>query len=376
MRFAVNTRLLLAGRLEGIGRFSHELLRRLVKNHPEVEWIFLFDRHPDPQFIYGPNVTAIVLPPPTRHPLLWWFWMEFRIPRALKKAGADLFFSPDGFASLHTSVPQAVVIHDLNFEHYPHFLPFSVRRYYRRFFPRFAHKARRVITVSHFSAGDISGRYGVDPGKIDVVPNAISEEFRPLGEEEKRLAANEYAGGAPYFVFVGAFNPRKNLVTLLRAFGQFSLNDPDRHKLVLVGAPMFRLAELEAARAALPFPERLVFAGRLDNRRLNHCLGGARGLAFPSVFEGFGIPVVEAFACGVPVLTSSVSSLPEVAGGAALLVDPMDADAIAEGLSRLATDSSLREDLIGKGFERARDFSWDRSAELLWESLLKTLPRA
>ena len=150
LKIAVNTRLLIKNKLEGIGWFSYETLKRITRAHPEHQFYFLFDRPFDESFVFGSNVTPIVIRPQARHPILFYLWFEKSIPRALKKINPDLFMSTDGYLSLSTTTPSLPVIHDLNFEHYPEQLPFLVRKYYKHYFPRFARKAARIATVSEF----------------------------------------------------------------------------------------------------------------------------------------------------------------------------------------------------------------------------------
>src|SRR5690606_35650349 len=211
MRIAVNTRLLLPGKLEGIGWFTHETLSRIVKAHPDHEFIFIFDRPFDRRFIYAENVKGVVLPPPTRHPLLYRFWFGIMLPWKLKKLQAEAFISPDGFLPLRSAIPMLAVIHDLNFEHHPKDLPSAYSRYYRSFFPRFARKADRIATVSEFSRNDIATTYKIPIDRIDVVYNGVSDAFSPLSADEKKTARSEYASGDPYFVCVGSLHPRKNI---------------------------------------------------------------------------------------------------------------------------------------------------------------------
>src|SRR5690606_37185023 len=198
------------GKLEGIGWFAHESLRRIVAAHPEHQFIYFFDRPYAGQFVQGTNVTPVVIPPPTRHPILYRIWFDMMLPRALRKHRADAFLSPDGYLSLRTTVPQLAVIHDLNFEHFPADLPRAYSRYYRTFFPRFARKAARIVTVSEFSKQDIIKTYGIPAGEIDVVYNGIGSVFAPLAEGEQGRARKRLTGGLPYFVCVGSLHPRKN----------------------------------------------------------------------------------------------------------------------------------------------------------------------
>ena len=373
MRIAVNTRLLLSGKLEGIGWFAHETLSRIVRTHPQHEFIFIFDRPFDRQFIYAENVTGVVLPPPTRHPLLYRLWFGFMLPWKLKKLKADAFISPDGFLPLRSKIPMLAVIHDLNFEHHPKDLPSAYSRYYRRYFPRFARKADRIATVSGFSRKDIATTYKIPIDRIDVVYNGVSDAFAPLNDEEKRMARSEYASGDPYFVCVGSLHPRKNIARLLAAFDRSIANHHLPHRLVIVGENFWWDDRMKAAWEKLQHKDRIHFTGRLQQQALSKALGGAEALVFISYFEGFGIPLIEAMRAGVPVITSNVTSLPEIGGDAALYCDPFNVIEIAEAMHRLATHPQLAESLKAAGIERAKQFTWERSAEALWESFQRML---
>lgn len=372
MRIAVNTRLLLPGKLEGIGWFAQETLSRMVAAHPEHQFIYFFDRPYDARFVHAANVSPVVLPPPTRHPLLYRIWFNWMLPQALRKHRADAFLSPDGYLSLRTSLPQLAVIHDLNFEHYPHDLPPAYSRYYRSFFPRFAEKAARIATVSAFSKRDIMATYGIAEGKIDVVPNGIGEVFRPLAEAEKGAARARLTGGLPYFVSIGSLHPRKNIARLLEAFDRFAEHQPDA-RLVVVGEAFWWDPRMKAAWGAMRHTDKVVFTGRLEQPELHQTLADALALVFVSYFEGFGIPVAEAMKCGVPVIAAQATSLPEVAGDAAIYCDPFSVDSIAEAMARMWQDAALRNNLVAAGLERATLFSWDRAAEGLWSSLERML---
>ncbi len=373
MKIAVNTRLLLKNKLEGIGWFTFEAMRRIVSAHPEHEFFFLFDRPYDESFIFGKNVTPIVTGPQARHPVLHYLWFEHSVPRALKKIRPDIFVSPDAYLSLKTDVKTLLVIHDLNFEHYPENMPVLVRRYYKYLTPRFARKATRIATVSDFSKQDIARQYGIGAGKIDVVYNGANEHFRPVSGEIKKATKQELTGGKNYFVFIGALNPRKNLAGLFRAFELFKSQTQSDVRLVVVGEKMWWTGELKSAFENMQFKDEVVFTGRLEMDDLYRVIGSALALTYVSLFEGFGIPIVEAFFAEIPVITSNVTSMPEVAGEAALLVDPFRAEDIADALKKITFDPDLREELIARGRQRSMLFSWDKTAANLWQSIEKTL---
>ena len=373
MKIAVNTRLLLKGRLEGIGWFTYENLKRVTTQHPEHDFFFIFDRKFSDEFVFADNVQPLVVHPQARHPLLYYLWFEKSIPRTLKKIGADMFFSPDGYLSLKTSVPSMNVFHDLNFEHYPNDLPWIERKYYRHFFPEYAHKARRIATVSEYSKSDIVKLYGVDKNKIDVVYNGANEDFKPLDEETKNRTSQKFTGGAPYFVFVGSLHPRKNIARMLPAFDLFKDSDSRGIKMLIVGEKKWWTEEIENAYKTMRHKDDVVFAGRLNPRDLHHVMASALATSYVSYFEGFGIPIVESFSCEVPVITSNVTSMPEVAGDAALLVDPFSIESIAGAYTKMAGDDKLRASLIEKGRERKKMFSWQKTSERLWCSMQKLM---
>jgi glycosyltransferase involved in cell wall biosynthesis len=373
LNIVVNTRLLLKGRLEGIGWFAFETLKRITQNHPEHTFYFVFDRPYDPEFVFSENVVPIVIGPQARHPFLFYLWFEYSIPAILKKVKADLFISPDGYLSLRAKVPQIAVIHDLNFEHFPKDLPWIITKYYKYFFPRFAAKANRIATVSEFSKKDIQERYGIPDSRIDVVFNGVNEKFHPITETEKTAIKKKFTEGCDYFIFIGALLPRKNLKNLFLAFDIFKKQNHSRHKLVIVGARKWWTSELETIFNNLHHKNDVVFTGRLGEEELNSVLAAALALTYVSYFEGFGIPILEAFRCGVPVITSNVTSMPEVAGNAALLTDPFDPHSIAEAMNKIASDPSLCELLRQNAEIRLKDFSWEKSAQLLWDCIEKTM---
>lgn len=373
MRIAVNTRLLLKGKLEGIGWFTHQTLERMVRNHPEHEFIFIFDRPYDPSFVFASNVTPVVIGPQARHPFLFYLWFEWSVPYILRKYKADLFLSPDGLGSLRSKVPTCLVIHDLAFEHYPLHLKLSHRLYLRHYSPLFARKATRIATVSNFSKKDIEERYGIESSRIDVTCNGAHDAYHPLGWEEREQVKEQYAEGCEYFVFAGALHPRKNVVNLLKAFVDFKKRQRSNMKLVIVGRMAWKYEEVEEMRATMPFRDDVKWVGYMDVDELSRVIGGAYALVYASLFEGFGIPILEALKCKVPAIVSNTSSMPEVAGDAALLADPTDHQDIADKMEKLYKDERLRAQLIAAAPAQVEKYNWDKASETLWDSMMKCL---
>ena len=374
MRIAVNTRLLLPHRLDGIGWFTAETLQRIVVAHPEIDFYFFFDRKPDPQFIFASNVHPIILFPQARHPVLWYIFFEISVTRALRRYNIDLFLSPDGWMSLRTKVPTLTVIHDLNFEHAIDFLRPSHQRYMTRFFPRFARKATRIATVSEYSKQDISETYGIDSKKIDVVYDGAHSFYRPRSEEEKKQTRQQYTDGKPFFLYVGTISRRKNLTNILLAFDKYKDSHPSSEiQMLVVGSRYWWQDELAEAYDKMSHKADVHFIGHAESDVLARIMASAEALVYTSLFEGFGIPIVEAFCAETAVITSNVTSMPEVAGDAALMVNPLSVDEIAKAMGDIADNEDLRTELIMKGRQRKELFSWDRTAQLLWESVMKVM---
>lgn len=369
MRIAINTRLLLKNKLEGIGWFTFETLKRITSDHPEHEFIFIFDRSFSDDFIFSQNITPVVVPPPARHPVLFYLWFEFSIPYILKKYRADVFVSPDGYLSLRTKIPQLAVIHDLSFLHRPEDLPGMKSRYYNYFFPLFARKASRIATVSAFSKSDIAASYGIDHSKIDVVYDGINEGFKPTTYREKELIREKFTGGDAYFLYVGALHPRKNIEGLLRAYEAFRQKHTGNVKLLIAGGSMHKTAEIYKVLENLRYRDDVVFAGRVAESDLILIYGAALALVYVPFFEGFGMPIAEAMSAGVPVICSNTTSMPEVGGDAVLYADPRDIGQIRDAMLQMAENPSLRADLIEKGHRQQTKFSWDKTSRLLWESI-------
>ncbi len=351
--------------MEGFGWYTYETVSRLVKMHPEISFYFFFDRPYDVKFVLGDNVTPIVLYPPARHPILFKIWFDFSVKRALKKYKVDLFISPDGYLSLTSDVKQIAVIHDLNFEHFPNDLPSKASKYLRKYFPRFAKKADRILTVSEFSKKDIIQTYKIKSEKITVAYNGAADCFRPADLKGQELMRSKYAKGIPYFLFVGALHPRKNIKRLLEAFDLFKEDTGSKTRLLIVGEEYYWSAEMKNALELMKNKEDVHFTGHVSLNELVELYGAAKALTFVSYFEGFGIPIVEAMKCGCPVLVAENTACHEVAGDAALTCDAFSVQSIQQALTMFDEDEELCEAYRKLGLKRAEMFDWDNTAKIM-----------
>lgn len=366
MKVAVNTRWLLKDRLEGMGWFTYSLMKRLVDNHPDVQFHFIFDRKPDESFRFGENVVFHTVAPQARHPLLWKVWNHFTVPRKLKRIKPDVYFSPDGMAALGWKGNQLLAIHDLNFEHHPEWIPHNVAKFYQKYMMMYAQKAQRLVCVSEYTLNDCVKTWGIPKSKMDIVYNAPQGHFTYQPEAQPDLPFE----GFNYFVCVGSLNPRKNLALAARAFTKYKLKG-GKAELVFVGTTMLADEELNRVLEESPYASHIHFVGRKEGDELNKILSRAKALLFPSLFEGFGIPIIEAMSAGTPVISSHASCMPEIAGDAAILLSPSNVEAWVNAM-RSIEENEVRESWIEKGLNRAKDFSWDTSAEKLWNNIEKT----
>lgn len=365
-RIGVNVRFLLQGKLEGIGWYTHEIFSRLVSLMPDITFVFFFDRPFDQQFIFGDNVETKVVNPPARHPLLWYIWFEKTLPKAIESENIDVFISPDGYMPGKLKVPSLLTIHDLAFEHYKNHIPWLVWKYYTHYTPIFTQRATKIIAVSKATATDLKEKYHIPDNKISVIYNGCSTSFKPIVNARKATIRETYTDGRPYFIFIGAFHPRKNIEGILQAFDIFRQKCKTAHKLVLVGRMAWETHSIKHTFQAMQFKEEVVFIGSAGRDLLNDLLGGAEALLYPSFLEGFGLPLVEAMYCEVPIITSNVSCMPEVAGKAALLVNPTSIEEIAQAMQTIAENKNAGQALVEEGKKIRNRFNWDDAA-LKWK---------
>lgn len=372
MRIVVNTRFLLKNRLEGYGYYIHQLMQRITEAHPEHEFLFLFDRPYDTSFIYQKNVTAKVIGPQARHFFAFKLWYDIQLTLAAKKFKANIILSLDGFCSLTTKIPQILAVHDLAYIHHPNFLPARHLWFYKIYQKKFLQKATSIVTVSNYSKQDIVQQFKIAEQKINIISNAARSQFVPIHFEDKEYAKRHYAQGCEYFLFVGGIHPRKNLMQLLKAFSIFKKRQLSSMKLLVAGKLAWKYQDVLEKLKTYKYRDEVILLDYIPERELAKVTAAAYALIYPSYFEGFGVPIIEAMQCGVPVACSNTSSMPEVAEDAALYFDPNNEAEIAEQMMMLYKNEQLRSNLIEKGFAQAAKYNWNESAKQLWQLIEAT----
>ncbi len=373
MLIAVNTRFLIQDKLEGIGWFTYETMKRITRSHPEHQFLFLFDRDWDPDFVFADNVTPIKVWPPARHPYLWKYWFEHALPGIFKKYKPDLFISTDGMLSLTAQVPTILVVHDLAYIEFPHHIPKLTYSFLKSHTPRYLSKAASIITVSAFSKQDIIDKYQVPEDKIQVVANGASSQFMPLDDETQSIVRKRITDNHPYFIYVGSIHPRKNVGMLLQAYDALRKEGVCNHKLLIVGRFAWKTGETYTTYNAMQFKDDVIFAGSMNQTQLTEAIGAADALVYPSLFEGFGIPVLEARYAGVPVICSNRSSLPEVGGEHAVYFNPESAEDIARAMHIfLRNRTELKKYALETAQQAKNTFNWDKSAERIFSIMQHT----
>ena len=371
MRIAIDGHPLLGMRF-GIGHYTDQLIRALALADRSTRCVVVCPRPINPfralpALSFDDSNIELLVPG-------WWDGMigrtrrQLGIPAPLETlvGPIDVFHATNHL--LRHAVQRAkrvVSIHDLTLILFPEWHPAKRLRHMRGGLRASAEAADRIIAVSRATKDDIVKHLGVDPERVAIVPEGVESSCRPLprAEVEATLAPLGLAYGA-YLLFLGTLEPRKNIGRLLDAVMQAGA---DVGPLVLAGADGWGNDELRPRIAELARQGRVRALGYVPETLRPVLLGGARSFVFPSLYEGFGLPPLEAMACGTPVVTSDVSSLPEVVGDAALLVDPLDVDGLAGAIRRLWDDEALRRDLRARGLARAREFSWERTARLTLE---------
>lgn len=357
MRIGVDARLM-HHQPAGISRYTWHLLHAMAAINYSDEFVIFQHRKDREPLITQENFRRATLYAPVHGRV-----EQLMLPLELARHQLDLIHSTDFIPPLRSPTPAVITVHDLAFLHWPHLVTKASAAYYGQI-DRGVHHARHIIVPSESTKQDLIGQLGVPDSKVSVIYEAADPSFRPLPLQETRTAVTrKFNIPERYVLFVSTIEPRKNVNGLLRAFrmllDRYSTKDVG---LVLAGSKGWLYEETEQLVGELKLEPNTHFLGRVSDSDLHQLYVGARAHVHPALYEGFGLPPLEAMACGTPTIVSNVGSLPEVVNDAALLVNPNDHEEIAVAIHRLLEDENLHEELRRKGLQRAEGFSWDRAA--------------
>lgn len=356
MRIGIDARLIFYHQA-GIGQYILRLTQALAQIDRDDAFVVFTSRKDKTFHVEQANFKQQRLWTPSHHHLERWAMTFELAPFAL-----DVLHSPDFIPPAWTRCPSVITMHDLAFMLYPRFLTRDSARYYGQV-DLAARQADHIIAVSQSTKRDTIRLLGVPESKITVIYEAAHPLFAPLAADVARdFVRTRYDLPANFILFVGTIEPRKNLPTLLRAFKRLRENYKSDAVLAIAGKRGWLVEEVDRVIAELQLGDAVRFLGGVQNEELVYLYNAARVFVLPSFYEGFGLPPLEAMACGTPVIVSKVSSLPEVVGDAGLLVTPNDAEELAVAMSRVLGDEKLRRELRDKGLVRAQIFSWQRAA--------------
>ncbi len=382
MRIALNAQLLSTGRTyrsAGINRVVYELISHLPDRRPAVDFaVFAPDSEDNRRLLARPGLTPRLTRLPTERPLVRIAWEQVALPIELSRGRIDLLHALGFVSPLAWRGPTIVTAYDLSFLRYPNLFNRGNRLYLTRFAPPSLRRATRVIAISEHTRQDVIQLCGVPPERVTTIVLAADSRYRPATPEAVDRFRTERELPKRYILYLGTLEPRKNVATLIQAYAELRRAGDIDHSLVLAGARGWHYEPTFSLVRRLGLEQWVLFPGYVAADEQALWYSAADLFAYPSLYEGFGLPLLEAMACGTPVVASNTSSLPEVVGDAGLLVDPSDVGGLASALRNVLQSDSLRQRLREAGLARARRFSWGKMADetvQVYEAVLRAEAR-
>jgi GT2 family glycosyltransferase/glycosyltransferase involved in cell wall biosynthesis len=365
LAIGINTRYVQT-KISGIGRYVLELMKGLLSIDKKSKYFFYqYSHYKIIKPIESQNAQYIIPKFQSEGRTARIFWEQFIFAKKIKDNKIDVFHGPSFMIPFFLDCPSIITVHDLTFLHYPKGFTFPTLLYYKTFFRYSLKKASMIIADSKATKQDLMKYCGMHPNKIKVIYLGVDNQFTIIDDKKrKESVVKKYMLPEFFFLFTGLLSPRKNVEGVIQAYAQLMKDEKNiQHKLVIVGnkgwlyEPIFELVK------KLQIEDKVIFTGYVDTEDLPVFYNLAEALLFPSFYEGFGLPILEAMACGCPVITSNISSMPEVAGEAAILINPRNICEIQEGMKTIISDKEVKTRLIKRGLEQVKGFSWENTAK-------------
>jgi glycosyltransferase involved in cell wall biosynthesis len=357
----------------GIGRYTRHLVTALAALDHATNYVLFSAGHDPSPPPWPANFTRCELPISDRYLSIIWQRLRLPVPIELFTGRVDVFHSPDFVLPPLIRARKVLTVHDLSFIRYPECSSPALLQYLIRSVPPSVRRADYLLADSLSTKQDLIELLGIPEERITVVYAGYDPRFNQQPQVNDQAILSQHGIKDPYILGLGTLQPRKNFSTLIRAYNQLAREHQILHKLVIAGGKGWLYDDIFDTVKELGLEERVLFTGFVDDEHLPALYRGAELFAFPSLYEGFGIPIIEAMGCGTPVVTSTSSSLPEVAGDAALCVNPHDSTALTDAMWRSLSDTTLRQTLRQRGLERVKLFSWENAASTLLKVYRKAL---
>jgi glycosyltransferase involved in cell wall biosynthesis len=361
MKIAIDCRGLCGPRTGG-GQYTYHLVRELLKIDPKNTYFLCAHKEIviPPEIQNNQNVQIKI----NRYPL-GLIWQQFGVPLILSSLKADLFFSPFGTLPLFTTKKTVITILDLTSILMPDKHNWKLRLSVNSLIKSSAGKARKIITISDHTRKDVVKYLNIEEQKIISIPLGVASHFRPMDRQDRNITGirKKYSNGEKFILYVGTIEPRKNLVFLIQVYQKLLARRPQMPKLLLAGGKGWKYNPVfEMVNSSAELKKNVIFAGYVPDEELPYVYNAAEMFVYPSLYEGFGLPPLEAMACGIPVITSNTSSLPEVVGQAGIMIDPLDAAAWKSAIYNLLEDEHLQRQMASNGIKQSQKFSWETTA--------------
>lgn len=353
--------------------FTEQLFGYLAKKHPEHHFYFLIHKGNNHSYSTDANTTIIPISNAVTNIVSLKIWGIVQLPLLLKKLKATVLVQPYGFCSLTTNVPQMLMVSDLLWMDKPQYLPRTIRLYHHLFGKQGIKKATQIITFSDFIKQSLINQYPIATEKVSFVYGTTSPFYQPITFEQKQQTKDGYADGREYFLFTGGNNPKNNLVGLLKAFSLFKKWQKSNMKLLVAGQITPQKGDVLEKLSSYKYKDDVVILKGINEQQLVLITTAAYSFIFPSLSEGFAVPVLSALQCGVPVIATNLNTTTEIGGDGCLYASANDAEGIANQMKLIYRDEHFRASLIEKGLRQAAIHNWGKTGELFWDALLKAV---
>ncbi len=370
MKIAINTKKFLTSSEGADEGFLNTIFTKIVRSHPEHEFIFVSDQIYEAAYLQETNTSFHAISLVKNNPLFWNWWLNFKLPAALKKLNADILISAYGASSINLKIPQVIFIHHLKFILHPELISKTLQFFYKRNLKKGITKVKNIIVRSHFLKVKLNQLKKLNENVITLITGAPRKIFKPVEQQVSNDIRDRYTSGTGYFIYVGEIYPQYNLLNLLKAFSVFKKRQKSSMKLVLAGLVDEKSKAFLEILKKYKYREDIVIINQPDDTELALILASAYAYINPCINEGFSLTLIEAMACQIPVITIPFS---EMEAESVLAIDPENVNDIADKMMLIYKDENLRSDLIKKGNEETKKFDWDKAAQLVWESIEKAI---